>query len=102
MPNHFLDLVRAHAPDASRTFIQTPEGRTISYGELERRSAQYASALAALGVRPGDRVALQVEKSVEAVFAFLGTLRAGAAFLPLNTAYTGPEIDYFLGDAEPT
>jgi malonyl-CoA/methylmalonyl-CoA synthetase len=101
MPNHFLDLVRTHAPDASRTFIETPAGRTISYGELERRSAQYASALAARGVAPGDRVALQVEKSVEAVFAFLGTLRAGAAFLPLNTAYTAPEIDYFLGDAEP-
>ncbi len=50
---------------------------------------------------PGDRVALQVEKSIEAVFAFLGFPRAGAAFLPLNTAYTAPEIDYFLGDAEP-
>ncbi|QJP14481.1 malonyl-CoA synthase [Starkeya sp. ORNL1] len=101
MANHFLDLVRAHAPDASRTFIETPEGRVVSYGELDRRSAQYAGAFAALGVGPGDRVALQVEKSVEAVFAFLGTLRAGAVFLPLNTAYTGVEIDYFLGDAEP-
>ncbi len=101
MANHFLDLVRAHTPDASRTFIETPEGRVVSYGELDRRSAQYAGAFAALGVEPGDRVALQVEKSVEAVFAFLGTLRAGAVFLPLNTAYTGPEIEYFLGDAEP-
>jgi malonyl-CoA/methylmalonyl-CoA synthetase len=101
MANHFLDLVRAHTPDASRTFIETPEGRVVSYGELDRRSAQYAGAFAALGVKPGDRVALQVEKSVEAVFAFVGTLRAGAVFLPLNTAYTGPEIDYFLGDAEP-
>ncbi|GAB4064025.1 malonyl-CoA synthase [Ancylobacter sonchi] len=102
MPNHFIDLVRAHAPDAARTFLETPEGRVVSYGELDRRSAQYANALAARGVAPGDRVALQVEKSVEAVFAFLGTLRAGAVFLPLNTAYTAPEIDYFLGDAEAT
>ncbi|WP_029354399.1 malonyl-CoA synthase, partial [Bosea sp. 117] len=63
--------------------------------------AQYANALVALGVKPGDRVALQVEKSLEAVFAYLGTVRAGAVFLPLNTAYTPAEIGYFLGDAEP-
>ncbi len=55
-----------------------------------------------LGVKPGDRVAAQVEKSAEALMLYLGSLRAGAVYLPLNTAYTAGEIRYFLGDAEPT
>ena len=53
-------------------------------------------------VAPGDRVAVQVAKSVEAIALYLATVRAGAVFLPLNTAYTRSEVDYFLGDAEPT
>mgnify|MGYP003346775674 CR=1 FL=1 len=53
------------------------------------------------GLRPGDRVAVQVEKSPEALLLYLGCVRAGAAFLPLNTAYTPAEIEHFLGDAEP-
>ena len=65
------------------------------------RSARVANALAALGVGPGDRVAVQVEKSVEALMLYLGTIRSGAVYLPLNTAYTSAELSYFLGDAEP-
>jgi malonyl-CoA/methylmalonyl-CoA synthetase len=55
----------------------------------------------ALGVRPGDRVAVQVEKTPEAALLYLATLRAGAVYLPLNPAYTLAELDYFIGDAEP-
>jgi malonyl-CoA/methylmalonyl-CoA synthetase len=101
MTNHFFDLIRSRQPDLSRPFVETADGAVRTYADLERRSAQYAAALVALGLQPGDRVAVQVEKSVEAVFAYLGTLRAGGVFLPLNTGYTAPEIDYFLGDAEP-
>ncbi len=64
-------------------------------------AARYAAAVAACGVKPGDRVAVQVEKSPEALFLYLGVVRAGAVFLPLNTAYTLAEIDYFIGDAKP-
>ena len=53
------------------------------------------------GVKPGDRVAVQVEKTPEAVALYLACLRAGAVYLPLNTAYTIAELDYFVGDAEP-
>jgi len=102
MTNHLFDLIRARQPELGRPFIETPEGRVLSYGDMHARSAQYANALVGLGVKPGDRVTLQVEKSVEAIFAYLGTVRAGAVFLPLNTAYTGPEVEYFLGDAQPT
>ena len=52
-------------------------------------------------MKPGDRVAAQVEKSTEALFLYLGCVRAGAVFLPLNTAYTPAEVEYFIGDAEP-
>ncbi len=100
MTNHLFDTLRARQPERQRVFIETPEGTVFTYADLDRRSAQYANALVALGLKPGDRVALQVEKSIEAIFAYLGTVRAGGVFLPLNTAYTGPEIEYFLGDAE--
>ncbi|MBB3773826.1 malonyl-CoA/methylmalonyl-CoA synthetase [Angulomicrobium tetraedrale] len=101
MTNHLFDTFRARQPEGGRAFIETPDGTVLTYADTERRSAQYADALVAMGLRPGDRVALQVEKSVEAIFAYLGTVRAGGVFLPLNTAYTAPEVEYFLGDARP-
>ena len=101
MTNHLIDRLRAGGTAPSRVFAETADGAVLSYAELERRTAQYANALVAMGLAPGDRVALQAEKSLEAVFVYLATVRAGGVFLPLNTAYTPPEIDYFLGDAEP-
>ncbi|MFC3070387.1 malonate--CoA ligase [Phenylobacterium soli] len=77
------------------------DGREISYGTLEAGAAQVAGHLKALGVEPGDRVALQAEKSPEAVMVYLGTLKAGAVYLPLNSAYTAAEVEYFRKDAEP-
>ena len=67
--------------------------------EFTARTANY---LVAQGVKPGDRVAVQVEKSLAAVVLYLATIRAGAVFLPLNTAYTLNELEYFFGDAEPS
>ena len=64
-------------------------------------TGRFANALKGLGVKPGDRVAAQVEKSVAAIVLYLATVRAGGVFLPLNTGYTPAEIEYFLGDAEP-
>ncbi len=92
---------RFPADPSARRFAVLPDGRTYSYADLDKVSARFANALVALGVAPGDRVAVQVEKSIEALMLYLGTLRAGAVFLPLNTAYTGAELAYFLGDAEP-
>jgi malonyl-CoA/methylmalonyl-CoA synthetase len=87
--------------DPAARFLTDAAGRTWSYGDLAARSAQFAGALIALGVRPGDRVAVQAEKSIEGLLLYLGCVRAGAVFLPLNTAYTLVELEYFLGDAEP-
>jgi len=101
MPAYLYDALTARCPKHDKPFLTTPEGRTVSYRELEEGSARIASVLSDLGVEAGDRVAVQVEKSPEAVLLYLACLRAGAIFLPLNTAYTPAEIGYFLSDAEP-
>lgn len=100
MANHLFDAIRAVAtPEA--VFIETAEGRRWTYGDMVRFSGQLAGTLRARGVQPGDRVAVQVEKSPEALVLYLACLRAGAVYLPLNTAYTLAELDYFIGDAQP-
>ena len=84
-----------------RICVISPDGSSLTYDEVLAKTASYAAALVAAGVKPGDRVAAQVDKSKEALFLYLGCVRAGAVFLPLNTAYTPAELDYFIGDAEP-
>ncbi|MER9976222.1 malonyl-CoA synthase [Mesorhizobium sp. M0085] len=101
MSNHLFDAFRARMPTPGRLLMEAEDGRSISYGEMLARSAQLAHVLSQLGVEAGDRVAVQVEKSPEAIFRYLACLRAGAIFLPLNTAYTLTELDYFFRDAEP-
>ena len=76
-------------------------GTTLSYAEADAGAARYAALLTGLGLVPGDRVAVQVEKSPEALLLYLGCLRAGLAYLPLNSAYQEGEIGYFLENAEP-
>src|SRR5689334_10215912 len=88
--------------DPNRLAIETHQGERITYGELIARAGQVANVLASRGVKPGDRVAAQVEKSVPNLVLYLATVRAGAVYLPLNTAYTLNELDYFISDAEPS
>jgi len=76
-------------------------GKTYSYADLERESARYARFFTTLGLSKGDRVVAQLEKSPEVLFVYLGCIRAGLIYLPLNTAYRRDELDYFLRDAEP-
>jgi malonyl-CoA/methylmalonyl-CoA synthetase len=88
--------------DPNRLAIETLEGKHISYGDLIARTGQMANVLVSRGVKVGDRVAAQTEKSVTGLVLYLATVRAGAIFLPLNTAYTLNELDYFITDAEPS
>lgn len=81
--------------------IETDTGLNYSWRDLERATAMMANLLQSLGLPDGARVAVQVEKSVEAIMLYLATLRAGYVFLPLNTAYQSAEIEYFIGNAEP-
>lgn len=87
--------------DPAKLAIETADGGRISYGDLVARAGRVANVLIDRGVAPGDRVAAQTEKSVEALVLYLATVRAGGVYLPLNTAYTLHELDYFIGDAEP-
>ena len=93
--------MRACMPESRRAFLHLPDGETVTYAELLARSAQFANCLRASGVRPGDRVAVQVEKSANALLLYPACLRAGAVYLPLNPAYTLSEVGYFLGDSQP-
>jgi len=103
--NLFLALRAAFPSDLDATAVEThaPDGSPLNYTwrDLERASARMANLLASLKLPEGSRVAVQVEKSVEAMILYLATLRAGYVFLPLNTAYQSAEIEYFVGNAEP-
>ena len=95
-------LLAARFPaDRSAPCLETPHGAVWSYTDIEAESARYANLMRERGVAPGDRVAVQVEKSPRALILYLACVRAGAVYLPLNPAYPERELDYFLGDAEP-
>lgn len=89
------------AQQGAEPALRLGDGTTIDYAGLRTLAGQFATALAARGVAPGDRVVVQVEKSAAAVALYLGCQQAGAIFVPLNTAYTDAEVGYFLGDAAP-
>ena len=85
-----------------RVFLETDDGKTHVRADLARESARFARLLIEAGAVRGDRVAVQVEKSPACLFLYLGCLRAGLVYLPLNTAYQRSELTYFLQDARPS
>ncbi len=102
--NLFSALRAAFPADLDTTAVETadtPKPLQYSWRDLERGSAMFANLLGSLGLPEGSRVAVQTEKSVEALMLYLAVLRAGYVFLPLNTAYQDSEIEYFIGNAEP-
>ncbi|WP_346798015.1 malonyl-CoA synthase [Halomonas sp. Bachu 37] len=99
--NLYLQFLPHFERQPSKVLIDTPEGKRYRYADVLATTQRLAGALQELDVQPGDRVAVQVDKSPEAIMLYLACLQVGAAYLPLNTAYTGSEIEYFLGDAEP-
>jgi malonyl-CoA/methylmalonyl-CoA synthetase len=101
MTAHLYAQLTKNFSDPGKVAFEQPNGALHTYADVEAGAARYANALVALGVKPGDRVAIQVEKSLEAVLLNLGCFRAGAVLLPMNAAYTTAEVAYFLGDAEP-
>lgn len=101
MPMHPFSSLIGRTDREGKTFIRMLDGTVLTYADLRDGSARYANALRSLGVKTGDRVAVQVDKSVDAVLLYAACLRAGIVYLPLNTAYTMAELDYFIEDAEP-
>lgn len=98
--NLYAILAEGFPANRSKIAIHTP-GHDYSYDDIDQLSGQYAHALQTLNVPAGSRVAVQTEKSPEALMLYLGCLRAGLVYLPLNTAYRDAEVDYFITDAEP-
>jgi len=94
----FQDRYSNHLAD---TFLALPNGENYSFGDIDVLSARMARLLVEENVAPGDRVVLQTEKSAATVALYLAVLRIGAVFVPLNTAYTATEVEYFLSDASP-
>jgi len=99
--NLFAALRAAFPADLNATAVETDNGLNYSWRDMERATAMLANLLVSLKLPAGSRIAVQVEKSVEAMLLYLATLRAGYVFLPLNTAYQSAEVEYFIGNAEP-
>ena len=96
-------LLASHFPDASAPcLVLTGQGdRTIDYAQIANDAGRIANVLVAAGCEPGDRVAVQVDKPWQVLPLYLGVLRAGLVYLPLNNAYQRAELEYFFGDASP-
>ena len=88
--------------DLRNIFLENCDGSSITYEDLEEQSSQYANGFNDLGLQPGDRVSVQVDKSPEVIFIYLACLRANLIFHPLNTAYKEGELSFFLDDADPS
>jgi malonyl-CoA/methylmalonyl-CoA synthetase len=99
--NAYAYFARAFAPRLDATLFESDTGERYTYADLERETARVASFLTRQGLKAGDRIAAQIDKSPQGLFLYLGCLRAGIVFLPLNTAYQKGELGYFIGDAEP-
>ena len=99
--NLYARFERVFAANAGRVAIRNADGTSLRFGDLAQGAARYANALNALGVEPGDRVTVQLEKSIANVLLYLAVLKAGAVYQPLNTAYTAAEVSYFVEDAGP-
>lgn len=100
--NLYTHFYRQFAARAQKKFLFTECGRSYTFGEIDVKSARLAGFVSSLGLKPGDRVSAQVAKTPEALCLYLACLRGGFVFHPLNPAYLGTELKYFLSNAEPT
>ncbi|MDA0961350.1 MAG: AMP-binding protein, partial [Proteobacteria bacterium] len=101
MANILYDALFAPLASRDDAFLILPDGREIAGRDFLAMIHRAAHALTACGVAPGDRVAVQIAKTPEALAVYGAAVACGAIFLPLNTAYTADEVDYFVGNATP-
>ena len=99
--NFYAQFWKVFEKHLEKVLLTTDAGKEYRYADIESESARIANFLAALGVRPGERVSVQVAKSPEALCLYLACLRGGFVFHPLNTGYQATELDYFFSNAEP-
>ena len=99
MANPLFDALFAPHIGSAAPFLFLPSGKRISYGEFLTQAAQFANVIRDAGLEPGDRMAVQIEKSPEALAVYAACVITGVVFLPLNTAYAPAEVSYFLSDS---
>jgi malonyl-CoA/methylmalonyl-CoA synthetase len=99
MANLLYDTLFGRHAGKPTPFLHLPDGTTLTHDAFLRMAARYAHAMTAAGLVPGDRLAAQIEKSPEALAIYAACAQTGVIFLPLNTGYTAPEIDYFIGNS---
>ncbi len=99
MTNPLYDALFAPHEGQGTVFLHLADGGRLTHAEFLSKARRTANALTAMGVAPGDRVAVHVEKSPGALALYAACVMAGVVFLPLNTAYTAKELDYFVGDS---
>ncbi len=102
MPNPLYDALFAPHAENTATFLATDDGTSVTYASFVKRAAQIAHVLVDCGVTPGDRVVAQAPKVVDTIALYAACVQTGAVYLPLNTAYTQAELNYFVQDATPT
>ncbi len=99
MANPLYDRLFGAHTGAQTAFLILPDGAVITHDAFLRRAAQFANAITEMGLVAGDRLAVQIGKSPEALMVYAACAQAGVIFLPLNTAYTAPEVEYFVENA---
>ena len=100
MTNPLYDRLFGCHEDSTDPFLRLPDGSVITYGSFIEMAGRLAEVLVGQGLRPGDRLAVQVGKSPEALALYAAAVRTGVVFLPLNTAYTVQEMEYFITDSD--
>ncbi len=99
MANPLYDTLFGCHAGKDTTFLYLPDGTSLSHADFVVMAARFANVFADLGLTPGDRLALQVEKSAQSLAVYAACAQAGIVFLPLNTAYTGDEVRYFVDNS---
>ncbi|WP_106744247.1 malonate--CoA ligase [Yoonia maritima] len=96
MVNPLYDTLFGRHAGKATPFLHLEDGQTISHSDFLARTARFANALAAMGLKPGDRLAAQIDKSADGLVLYAACVQSGVVFLPLNTAYTPDEVSYFI------
>jgi len=99
--NLYKILYENFKSDLGKICIEIPDYKKISFKDLDILSAHFASFLNNLGLKKGDRMICQIDKSLSAIGLYLGCLRMGVIYTPLNTSYTNDEVEYFIKNIEP-
>jgi len=102
MSNFYQTLESSFTDNLAGDALRLADGLVWSYQDLYLRVEQYAQVLVTHGLQPGNRLVVQVEKSAENLALYLACLKVGGVYVPLNTAYTQSEVDYFINDARPS